>query len=680
MLEIGIVGGGPGGLAAARQFHKKCLGRVRVTVLEASARLGGKLVTGRFPKSGIAYPAGVAEIYDYRALGPDPLADLVESLGLTSRPIAGRAVVMGENILGDMDAVERVYGAETRRQIDAFHRLCAGLISPAQYYEGRGDSAAERKLARTNALDFLHEHVRDDAARRYLRAAMHSDVAAALHLTNALNAVRNVLMDVDGYIELRSIDGGVARLTDAMAAALKRDGAASFEMETRVRKIGRMKNGRYHVTAHTPAGIVRREFDLIVVALPLSALSQVEWEGAALDAAMARHIRHFDRPGHYVRASVLFEKPFWRDSIKDDWWISDAFDGCCVYDESARSDCGGAGMLGWLIAGNGALALANLDDDAIVARALDSLPLELKHGAALKREAAVHRWLASVNAVPGGLSDRGIHANHVPEPARHPGLFLVGDYAFDSTINAVIDSADAASDLAFDTIVRRQPQFRKPAKRSGPAFYDDYRGIGPYGQVWDRFLDARTIKKLAQAAFGLGDEFSILEAGAASGLGVAALRAENLDAWGVEPEATIHARTPHNIAAFNKLGDVCELPYADGQFDVVYETCLAQVPDAKLEDALAELRRVARRGVFFGSVTGELALSLAGRYALLDGVPRLRSAWEWSEWFRDAGFAMAVNDDAKLAAMWRTVQDAGFGPGVWFDDSDSLRHCFYAAA
>jgi monoamine oxidase/SAM-dependent methyltransferase len=662
---------------AARQFLAKCPGRVRLTVIEASDRLGGKLVTRRFPESGIAYAAGVAEIYDYRALGDDPLARLIADLGLASTPMGSRTVVLGDRILDSMETVERELGAQARQQIEAFHKFCADAISPAEYYDSRTDTPHSKALARANGLDLLHKHVTDDGARRYLRAAMHSDIAAPLHLTNAINTVRNVLMDVDGYIELRSVDGGVQRLTDALAQDLIARNGAEFVMDTRAKRIGRVSGGRYRVETHGPAGDGVRDFDVLVVALPLSALSQVEWMGEDLDAAMAGHIRHFDRPGHYLRVSVLFERPFWRTRIAGDWWISDAFGGCCVYDESARSDCGAHGVLGWLIAGSAALEMANLDDAQIVARVLESLPADLRAGASLKREAAVHRWLASVNAVPGGMPERDIFTNHVPEPSGHPALHVVGDYLFDSTINAVIDSADAATDLALDAIVRALPRKKPATRRIGRTYFKNYRGLGPYEQVWNRFLDARTFKTLAQAVWGLGDGFSVLDAGSACGLGVDALRAQGLEAWGIESDRDMHARTPAAVAAFNLHGDVRELPFPDGHFDVVYETCLAHVPDSSLEDALAELHRVSRSGVFLGSASAEQAFDLSATYDLVDGVPRLRSFWEWSELFRDAGFEFALEDPALLAKLWETVSVAGFGKNAWFDDADSLRHCFY---
>ena len=88
--------------------------------------------------------------------------------------------------------------------------------------------------------------------------------------------------------------------------------------------------------------------DYVVVALPLSALSTIHWRSEALELAMDKHVGYFDRPGHYVRATFLFQRPFWREKIATDWWMLDAFDGCCVYDESARYDYSGYGILAFL--------------------------------------------------------------------------------------------------------------------------------------------------------------------------------------------------------------------------------------------------------------------------------------------------------------------------------------------
>ena len=50
---------------------------------------------------------------------------------------------------------------------------------------------------------------------------------------------------------------------------------------------------------------------------------------------------------------------------------------------------------------------------------------------------------------------------HQPEPAEHPGLVVVGDYLFDSTLNGVLRSAQIASELIHDQL--REPRCRRAA-------------------------------------------------------------------------------------------------------------------------------------------------------------------------------------------------------------------------
>jgi monoamine oxidase len=190
----------------------------------------------------------------------------------------------------------------------------------------------------------------------------------------------------------------------------------------------------------------QEEFDFVVVALPNNWLGSVEWGGEQLASAMHEHHVHYDYPAHYLRVSMLFQKPFWRDQIVESYFMLDAFDGCCVYDETSRSDGSLFGVLGWLIAGEAALAMSNFEDAVLMERVLESLPAVLRHGRELFLEGRVHRWVGSVNGLPGGSPAREPDSRHLPEPNEHPWLFVVGDYLFDSTINGVIDSADVVAD------------------------------------------------------------------------------------------------------------------------------------------------------------------------------------------------------------------------------------------
>jgi hypothetical protein len=40
-----------------------------------------------------------------------------------------------------------------------------------------------------------------------------------------------------------------------------------------------------------------------------------------------------------------------------------------------------------------------------------------------------------------------VRLRHLPDPQEHPGLFVVGDYLFDSTINGVLHSANTVAGL-----------------------------------------------------------------------------------------------------------------------------------------------------------------------------------------------------------------------------------------
>ncbi|MFM8639452.1 MAG: FAD-dependent oxidoreductase [Planctomycetota bacterium] len=166
-----------------------------------------------------------------------------------------------------------------------------------------------------------------------------------------------------------------------------------------------------------------------------------------------------------MRVSVLFDRPFWRESLSGSFWMLDRFGGCCMYDESSRDPSTTHGVLGWLLGGDAARELAGATDDEIVHAVLGSLPgflsaaLAANHSATM--EARVHRWIGAVSALPGGWTPMPLEQRHCPDSVGHPGFFLVGDYLYDSTLNGVLDSAERvadwiAADLAEGHLPRRQ--------------------------------------------------------------------------------------------------------------------------------------------------------------------------------------------------------------------------------
>src|SRR5215472_1909025 len=677
MLDLAIVGGGPGGLMSAWYLKKKLGELCRITIFEATDRLGGKVLTRKFESAPAMYEAGVAEIYDYSMTGPDPLREMIQHFGLQTIPMDAEQVQLDGELLNDVPGMRRKYGAKTAEAIEAFRKKCTEMVSPIEYYEGIGAHDNEHPWAYISGEQLLDKEVADPVAKRFFKVMARSDIATEPHNTNGLNALKNFVMDVDGYIGLYSIQNGNEQLIDCLRSEVN----ASIQLNHRVLKVGRNESGRYELKMMNGKGPETRDFDLVLVCLPHSWLATMGWEGEELRKSMVRHIAYFDRPAHYLRVSILFDEPYWGERIPGAWFMSEAFGGCCVYNEGARHDVGRHGVLNFLIAGSDALAFANLGDQELVEAAVKSLPASLGDARSHFMEGKVHRWLSSVNALPGGLPVRDVMTNHRPEPKQHPGLVVVGDYLFDSTLNGLLDSSDAATDIIVSELMRLR-RARAGADGLRPdridrTYFDNYRGLGPYGEVWRHFTDPDYLVELIRIVWGKARGYKLLVAGSASGELVGALRERGIDAWGIENNRGIHARTPKAIKKFNKLGSIVDMPFKNREFDIVFETSLCHVARNQATRAIREINRVVAAGMMFGSITSDMAPALIDRYDLLRGVRKLGTWWEWSELFFSNGFDLSMHRNDCSDAIWAATLAANKGPGQWYADADSLRYSFF---
>ncbi len=84
-----------------------------------------------------------------------------------------------------------------------------------------------------------------------------------------------------------------------------------------------------------------------------------------------------------------------------------------------------------------------------------------------------------MNAIPGGLPVRDVMTNHHPEPKEHPGIVVVGDYLFDSTLNGLLDSSDAATDIILTQMMKLRYQRGEggntPSDKIDRSDFDNYR-------------------------------------------------------------------------------------------------------------------------------------------------------------------------------------------------------------
>ena len=468
--QIAIVGGGPGGLFTAWRLQEYLRSSCAITIFEASPRLGGKVRTLRFSNPGVTYESGAAELYDYSILGEDPLKTLVLSLGLSICPMGGSALLWEGKLLSHLDDVESCLGVSARRELEEFDRRAVDALGPREFFEA--DLLQNVALGQfPGPFNGLIDRVSVPAARRYLQTLIHSDLATEPTRTSVPYGLHNYLMNRPEYLRLYSIVGGNERLIDALVERLN----ANVRLSHRVTSISANSEGDYTLAteARSPEGTVSHlsaDFDLVIVALPNHLLPSIAFQGAALREAIARHQQHHAHPAHYLRITLLFDRPFWRPVLRESYCMLDQFDGCCLYDESIRNPGHEEGVLGWLLGGDAAQVLSEKSDCELMTMALGTLPAELKEMAAkLFREGRVHRWISQVSAIPGGWEVWSLDQRHQPAPREAPGLFLVGDYLLDSTLNGVLDSADhvagwIASLMEDNTLCRRD----RPNHRSSP--------------------------------------------------------------------------------------------------------------------------------------------------------------------------------------------------------------------
>jgi predicted NAD/FAD-dependent oxidoreductase len=433
--RIAIVGGGPGGLFTAWHLEQHASAPIDLTIFEASDRLGGKLVTPVFISAPVRYEAGAAELYDYEPVGDDALRDLVRALGLATIPLAGAAVRVDDRWIANLDDLTRDFSPTDRDQFLKFDMWARGAMTPREFYESGSDHAAD-----ACPHDHFHSILGDITSasiRRYVETSIHSDLATEPDTTTVAYGLQNYLMNDPDYMRLYRIAGGNEQIATAVASGL----AATVRLGARVTEVASRSDGRLDLVWQRGDHMERKTFDVVIVALPVNALSAMTFSGESLAPAIERHVTHHDHPAHYLRISLLLDGPVPSVPGGDDFLMVDAFGGACLYVETARDPVTAHGVLGWLVGGKAARTMAARPNHELVAAALDALPPPLDACKNRVLEARVHRWVGAVSAVPGGWKPLPVAARHRPAP-EEPAFFVVGDYLFDSTLNGVLDSAE----------------------------------------------------------------------------------------------------------------------------------------------------------------------------------------------------------------------------------------------
>lgn len=208
-------------------------------------------------------------------------------------------------------------------------------------------------------------------------------------------------------------------------------------------------------------------------------------------------------------------------------------------------------------------------------------------------------------------------------------------------------------------------------------YFEYYGGKHDYKHSFKEYFSASYVVDMFEAVWGVSPPYTLLDAGSANGMTLAAFARKNIDAWGIENSPYIHRRTHRKWRSRNILGDIRELPFADKSFDFIYETCLCYVAERDVDQAIRELSRVARRGLFFGSIVRDMGNGADEDWEdTFYGVKTLLDLQQWSERFLANGFRTAIDSRQISAQVWKIEKQAN-NDDPWYPDRGSMRYCFY---
>ena len=434
--HIGIIGGGFSGLLSAYLLERMLGERAEIVVLEHSDRLGGRVRTSQFPEAGVSYEAGVAEFYDI--VGNPQLRDLLRHLGLQTRPLTGAPYfVVDDRVVHDDLELEQLVGSRGMDRLRRFWEHGTALRPPADYALAGQMQDNLHPWQRRTFEDVLAE-IDDPFCQWFTAMQCHSDLATEPSLTSGLFGMDNLLIDHPGYCSMYTLVGG----NDGLVRALSSRVRSSILRSAPVDSVSADVERGVRVTFRSD-GEERSELDVdtLIVTLPPPGIRAVQWSDDRLAAAVSAHVRHHDHVTTYLRVTLLFRQRFWRRQYPEDYFVSDAFGGVTVYDQSPDDGATGIGIQSWLLGGANARELSARTDDEIVAAVLSAMPSDLPVRDDMLVRGCVDRWAGSsgVSALPGGVPLRELDQRHSPDP-RWPQIQFVGDYLYDSTLSGALDA------------------------------------------------------------------------------------------------------------------------------------------------------------------------------------------------------------------------------------------------
>ncbi|MFF4649974.1 protoporphyrinogen oxidase [Streptomyces sp. NPDC001380] len=463
--HVVVVGGGIAGLAAAAFLTGAAGGggpRARVTVLEASARFGGKLRPGEV--GGVAVDLGAESMLARR---PEAV-DLARDVGLADAlepPATARAALWTRGALhplptghvmgvpGDLEALERsgVLSPE------GLERVRQDLVLPPTEV-GDDVSIGDWVAARVGreVVDRLVEPLlggvyAGHADRISLRAAVPQLLPLARSGGSLVEGVRALQQRAAAAAPatpppvFQGIAGGVGRLPGAVADAARAAGA-ELRPGTEVRALRRTPHG-WRLAVRDADGEHGLDADAVVLAVPAPAAARLL---AAEEPAAAADLAAVEYAGMAL-VTLAFDRAAMPAGLTGSGFLVPPVDGRAI-----KASTFSTNKWGWLdrsapdrfllrtsVGRHGEDAELGLPDEELVARSLAALR-EAVGLEAVPYATEVTRWQGGLPQYPVGHPDR---VRRIRERAARHGTLALCGAAYDGVgIPACVASARQAAD------------------------------------------------------------------------------------------------------------------------------------------------------------------------------------------------------------------------------------------
>ena len=287
-LDVVVVGAGVAGLAAARRLREAGL---RIRVLEARDRIGGRILTRRVP--GLPIPVELGAEFLHGAAGET--TELVDRAGLLAVEIEGARIDARDGRLRRLDDFWDRIGAVLGR-LDTERDPDRSLHAALADRPGGRPLARERVLAR----EFVEGFHAADARRVSERAIAEGGNPAESE------EERRMARLADGY------DRVPERLARGLGAALR--------LRTVVRRV-EWRRGHVRVEADAPGGPTAVSARAAIVSVPLGVLLAPAGERGAIafdpEPERALEAATGMAMGHVSRIALRFRARFWEEDLVD---------------------------------------------------------------------------------------------------------------------------------------------------------------------------------------------------------------------------------------------------------------------------------------------------------------------------------------------------------------------------